>query len=133
MLKLDDQARKRLWDAVVAEIERYAADVDSLPVVPQDTQAQIQEAVAEFDFRQPVPPEKVIEFAARQLSRNQVHTPSPHYYGLFNPAPTSMSIYADAMVAAFNPQMAAATHSPFAVVVERQLISTLGQLFGYNK
>ncbi|HEY9792909.1 MAG TPA: aminotransferase class V-fold PLP-dependent enzyme [Candidatus Obscuribacterales bacterium] len=133
MLKLEDEARKRLWDMVVSQLEQYAADVDSYPVSPQDAWTKIQEEVARFDFQQPVEPEKIIEFAASQLSRNQVHTPSRHYYGLFNPCPTSMSIFADAMVAAFNPQMAGAGHNPFATTVEQHLITTFGKLMGFSE
>ena len=49
MLKLEDEARKRLWDIVVAEVERYAAGVDSYPINPQDAWTKIQEEVARFD------------------------------------------------------------------------------------
>jgi glutamate/tyrosine decarboxylase-like PLP-dependent enzyme len=60
-----------------------------------------------------------------------VHTPHPRYYGLFNPAPTTMGIAADALTAAFNPQLAAWSHSPFAVEVERHLVRAIGSRFGY--
>jgi glutamate/tyrosine decarboxylase-like PLP-dependent enzyme len=66
------------------------------------------------------------------LWQYQVHTPHPKYFGLFNPAPTTMSIAADMMVATFNPQLAAWSHSPFAVEVEQYLIQNFGLRFGYN-
>jgi glutamate/tyrosine decarboxylase-like PLP-dependent enzyme len=43
-----------------------------------------------------------------------------------------MGIAADALVAAFNPQLAAWCHSPFAVEVEQHVIRALGSRFGYN-
>src|SRR4029079_9022625 len=60
------------------------------------------------------------------------HTPHPSYFGLFNPAPATMSVAADALVAAFNPQIAAWSHSPFAAEVERHLVRALGRRFGYT-
>jgi glutamate/tyrosine decarboxylase-like PLP-dependent enzyme len=43
-----------------------------------------------------------------------------------------MGIVADVLVATFNPQLAAWSHSPFAIEVERHLIRTLGFRFGYD-
>src|SRR5262249_2175877 len=66
------------------------------------------------------------------LTRFLVHTPHPGYYGLFNPAPTTMGIAADALVAAFNPQLAAWNHSPFPVELENHLVRAFGSRFGYD-
>ncbi len=43
-----------------------------------------------------------------------------------------MSVAADALAAAFNPQLAAWTHAPFACEVEQLLIRTLGAKFGFR-
>lgn len=61
-----------------------------------------------------------------------MHTSHSGYFGLFNPAPTHMSIVADTLVAAFNPQLAAWSHSPLAVEVERHLVRSFGQRFGFD-
>jgi glutamate/tyrosine decarboxylase-like PLP-dependent enzyme len=42
-----------------------------------------------------------------------------------------MGIAADFLVAAFNPQMAAWSHSPFACEIERHLVSAFSKKFGY--
>ena len=62
----------------------------------------------------------------------QVHTPHARYFGLFNPAPTTMGIAADTLVAAFNPQLAAWSHSPLAAEIEAHLVRALGERFGYD-
>jgi glutamate/tyrosine decarboxylase-like PLP-dependent enzyme len=85
-----------------------------------------------FDFIANTTPESAIDFAAAGLSRWQVHTPHPRYFGLFNPAPTTMGIAAETLVAAFNPQLAAWSHSPFAVEVEQHVIRAIGVKFGYE-
>jgi glutamate/tyrosine decarboxylase-like PLP-dependent enzyme len=78
-----------------------------------------------------VDPVKALQLAANGLQHYQVHTPHPMYYGLFNPAPTTMGVVADALVAGFNPQLAAWSHSPFAAEVEQHLVRALGSRFGY--
>jgi glutamate/tyrosine decarboxylase-like PLP-dependent enzyme len=44
-----------------------------------------------------------------------------------------MGIAADALAAAFNPQIAAWSHSPFAAEVERHLVRALGARFGFSE
>jgi glutamate/tyrosine decarboxylase-like PLP-dependent enzyme len=100
-------------------------------VAPRLDRAALSSLLVPFDFSRPVPPEEAIAFAVKGLSEHQVHTPHPRYFGLFNPAPTTMGIAADALVAAFNPQLAAWSHSPFAAEVEEHLVRSFGARFGY--
>jgi glutamate/tyrosine decarboxylase-like PLP-dependent enzyme len=76
-------------------------------------------------------PEEVVAHVTRGLEVDQVHTSHPGYFGLFNPAPTTMGVAADTLVAAFNPQLASWSHSPFANAAERHVIQTFGSRFGY--
>jgi hypothetical protein len=62
--------------------------------------------LAAADFERPCEPGRALEFVLDGLWRFQTHSPHPNYYGLFNPAPATMGIAADALVAAFNPQLA---------------------------
>jgi len=77
-------------------------------------------------------PERALGFVAAELRRHQVHTAHTSYFGLFNPSPTTMGIAADTMVAGFNPQIAAWSHSPFAAEVERHVVRALAGRFGYD-
>ena len=70
-------------------------------------------------------------FVGRGL-HDQVHTNHPRYFGLFNPAPTTLGIAADTLVAAFNPQLAAWSHAPFANEVERHVVLALAARFGMD-
>ncbi|SRR5579875_69050 len=132
MLNLDKETRKRLWQQVVDSIESYLEQVDSYPAARRFEPSEIRGGLARFDFRSPVPPQEALSYVVDELTRHQVHTSHPGYYGLFNPQPATMGIYADALVAAFNPQLAAWSHSPFAVELERHLIARLSGLFGYD-
>jgi glutamate/tyrosine decarboxylase-like PLP-dependent enzyme len=92
----------------------------------------MRESLTRFDFAAPVDPREALEFVIRGLCEYQTHTPHPRYFGLFNPAPTTMGIAADVLVAAFNSQLAAWSHSPLAVEMEQHTIRALGAKFGYR-
>ncbi len=131
-LLLDSATRAQLWTRLGAILEHYAATIEHSRVTPQLDPVKIRAALAPHDFTRPVDPVAALDFAAESLWSWQTHTPHPRYFGLFNPAPTTMGIAADALVAAFNPQLAAWSHSPFAVEVEQHLIRAFGAKFGYD-
>ena len=131
-LDLAPEARKELWQGLARVIEEYINGVAALPVDANPSAKDVRAFLATCDFARPMAPQAALAFAARGLTKFQTHTPHPRYYGLFNPAPATMGIVADALVAAFNPQIAAWKHNPFAVEVERHLIRSLGGQFGYD-
>jgi glutamate/tyrosine decarboxylase-like PLP-dependent enzyme len=133
VLQLPPEQRDRLWRRVAERIEAYALTVADGRVAPGLEPEAIRAVIASFTFESPAEPEALVDFVASALSRWQVHTPHPRYYGLFNPAPTTMGIAADMLVAAFNPQIAAWSHSPFAAEVEQHLVRALAGQFGYDK
>jgi glutamate/tyrosine decarboxylase-like PLP-dependent enzyme len=135
MLMQDAGDRRALWDRLVAAIESYLTGVGEARVAPEldaAAIAAIREALAPFDFERPVPPVEALDFAVDGLWRWQVHTPHPRYFGLFNPATTPMGIAADALAAAFNPQLAAWSHSPLAAEVEQHLVRAFAGRFGFD-
>ncbi|HKC25833.1 MAG TPA: pyridoxal-dependent decarboxylase [Thermoanaerobaculia bacterium] len=132
-LLLDAGERERLFARLVREIERAIEEIPKGRVTPEATVAEVRDFVAGFDFASPLEPEDALDRAVRGLTAYQTHTPHPGYWGLFNPAPTTMGIAADALVAAFNPQLAVWAHSPFAVEVERRLVRELGTRFGWRE
>lgn len=85
----------------------------------------------DLDFETPLDPSRAIELAIEGLIDGQVHPTHPRYFGLFNPAPLDLSVMADALVAAFNPQLATHTHAQFAVDLEAHLIRAFGRKLGF--
>jgi glutamate/tyrosine decarboxylase-like PLP-dependent enzyme len=132
MLRLDRDARAALWAQLIRIIEDYATNVESGGVTPELNPEKIRGLLQPYDFESPVEASQALAFAADNLTKYQTHTPHPRYYGLFNPAPTTMGIAGDALAAAFNPQLAAWSHSPFAVEVEQHVIRAFGSRFGYD-
>ncbi len=112
MLTLPAETRGALWARLIEAIERYTNEVGTAPVAPPLDVDAIRETLAPFDFARGMAPLEALDFAVENLWRHQVHTSNRRYFGLFNPATTTMGIAADALVAAFNPQLAAWSPQP---------------------
>jgi glutamate/tyrosine decarboxylase-like PLP-dependent enzyme len=131
-LAIDADNRASLWALLIHTIEAYLAQVDRLPISPELDVVRIRKSAEAFDFMQPMPPEDALRSISAAMVAGQVHTQNPRYFGLFNPSTTTMSIAADALVAALNPQLAAWSHSPVAVEMERHLVRSFAKEFGLN-
>ncbi len=131
-LLLDPETRTKLWAQVTRAIEKYMQEVQTARVAPELDPEKIRALLVPFDFAHSRDPIETAEFMVRALWENQTHTPHPRYYGLFNPAPTAMGVAADALAAAFNPQLAAWSHSPLVIEIEQHLIRALGRRFGFS-
>ncbi|HEU0179166.1 MAG TPA: aminotransferase class V-fold PLP-dependent enzyme [Blastocatellia bacterium] len=132
MLTLNERTREELWRRLIEVIENYLTKIETARVAPKLDIKKIRGELAGRDFDKPAGAVEALDFVAEAMWRFQVHTGHPRYFGLFNPASTTMGIAADALVAAFNPQLAAWSHSPFAAEVERHLVRAFGQKFGYD-
>lgn len=133
MLSLTQTERDGLWREMIEAIEEYIVSVKSHRVAPKVDVDALRRKIAEVDFERPMVPRAALRWVTGLMWNHQVHTPHPRYYGLFNPNPATMGIAADALVAAFNPQMAAWGHNPAACEIERYLVALLGEKFGYPR
>jgi glutamate/tyrosine decarboxylase-like PLP-dependent enzyme len=131
-LSLTPEARSQLWTHLVYAIEDYIQHIPSHRATADLDVDAIRTRLQALDFTNPMSPLAAVDFAVENLWRHQVHAPHPRYFGLFNPNPTTMGIAADFLAAAFNPQLAAWSHSPFANEVEPHLVRAFGGRFGYE-
>jgi aromatic-L-amino-acid/L-tryptophan decarboxylase len=122
--------RERAYALLTELVERHLEELAELPVAPEASYAALAERLERFDFGAPVPLGDLLEASAGLLRDGIVHTPHPRYFGLFNPAPTFAGVLGDALAAAFNPQLAATSHAPAAVAIERHVVSFLGERLG---
>jgi aromatic-L-amino-acid/L-tryptophan decarboxylase len=122
--------RRRAYAQLTELIERHLEGIGNLAVAPAAPYEEFEARMRGFDFGSPVPIEELVEAAGGMLGDGIVHTPHPRYFGLFNPAPTFAGVLADTLVAVFNPQLAATSHAPAAVAIERHVISFLGDCLG---
>jgi len=124
--------RLQTWDFLVKQLEDYYADTASVAVSPKLNTKEIKEYV-HHSFATPLAHKEAIEHVVNGLKQFTVHTPHPNYFGLFNPRSNFAGILADTITAAFNPQLAAWSHAPFAAEVESKLILEFGKKFGYQQ
>ncbi|MFX1521093.1 MAG: pyridoxal phosphate-dependent decarboxylase family protein [Promethearchaeota archaeon] len=132
ILMLDEKTRIELWQYMIEVIEEYANKVNQARVAPYLDADKIRSFVNSITFTQSLDPINAVNFVVQGLWKYQMHVSHPRYFGLFNPAPTIMGIVADALVAAYNPQLATWSHSPFAIEVEQHLIRFFASKFGYD-
>jgi glutamate/tyrosine decarboxylase-like PLP-dependent enzyme len=129
-LFLADVERHEAFHDAIATIDRYLTNVESLPVERAIDASEVARFIERINFAVPMKPDEAIAYVNEAMLRFQTHTGHPGYFGLFNPASTAMGIVGEAMVAAFNPQLAAWSHAPFAVQLEQFLIRSMGRRFG---
>lgn len=128
----DFSTRQRLGYMVMDKLNEYFDSLDRRPV-----QAPQQER--NFVFTpEPVPetgksPDAVLQSVFEQLCDRGFHITAANYLGLMNPTPTFMSVLAETLVAAFNPQLASVERSGSASLIERQTIHWVGQQIGWNR
>jgi glutamate/tyrosine decarboxylase-like PLP-dependent enzyme len=128
-LDLSIEHRKELWQQLMLELESCFEHLHELPVNMAADQETVLAYLGNIDFEHSTKPASAIEFVIQGLKQFQVHTPHPSYFGLFNPAASAMGAAADALAAAYNPQLAAWSHSPFPNEIENRLIREFGRKF----
>nr|MDQ3804847.1 pyridoxal-dependent decarboxylase [Acidobacteriota bacterium] len=122
---------ERLGRAALRLIADYARALDSAPVCSAATPAELERL-----FDEPLPAagqsaEEIFSRFERDLLPHAMNIPSPRYYGLFNPTPLPIAVWADALASAINQNGAAWRNSPSASVVEARVLRWLCELVGY--
>ena len=128
-LRAEHERLARLVSAVIA---RYAEGLEDARVCSEASPAELERI-----FDEPLPAageavEAILEKFERDLVPHLMNIPSPRYYGLFNPTPLPVGVWADALASAVNQNGAAWRNSPSASVVEARVLRWLCELVGYG-
>ncbi|HEX8557285.1 MAG TPA: aminotransferase class V-fold PLP-dependent enzyme [Pyrinomonadaceae bacterium] len=123
---------ERLGRAAVELVADYARSLGDAPVCSAATPADLE---ALFD--EPLPlegagGEEVFARLRRDVLPHAMNIPSPRYFGLFNPTPLPVAVWADAVASAINQNGAAWRNSPSVSAVEARVLRWLCQLIGYG-
>jgi glutamate/tyrosine decarboxylase-like PLP-dependent enzyme len=123
---------ERLGRAVTKIISDYTRRLDGLPVTSDATPAELEKI-----FDEPVPKKgissaEILARFERDVAPHAMQIPSPSYYGLFNPTPLPIAVWADALASAINQNEAAWRNSPSASIVEARVLRWLCELVGYG-
>jgi glutamate/tyrosine decarboxylase-like PLP-dependent enzyme len=126
------EPREKAWERVRDEIERLPDEIRELPVARAASARRMRSELAGYDFRDPLPLDRVAGDLARLLRERSVHVIHPRYFGLFNPSVREAGVLADTLVALYNPQLAAWSHAPAANEIERLTLAKLAELLGFD-
>ena len=121
-----------LGRAVTEIITEYARALDGLPVTSDATPGDLEKIFDEPLPVEGIPAEEILARFQTDIAPHAMQIPSPRYYGLFNPTPLPIAVWADALASAINQNGAAWRNSPSASVVEARVIRWLCELVGYG-
>ena len=122
---------ERLGPLVARVIADYAAGLDAARVCSEATPAELERLFDEPLPREGQGAEAILEQFARDVLPHAMNVPSPRYYGLFNPTPLPLAVWADALASAVNQNGAVWRNSPSASVVEARVLRWLCEMIGY--
>lgn len=114
-------------------VSEHLRAVPGLPVGPPPglSPREVREWLERsYDFEGGRSAAGVLSDVVEHLQRWTVHTSHPAYFGLFNPTPTASGIAAELLAAGVNPQLAARSHAPAAVEMERHVVRFLAGRLG---
>ncbi|HST53700.1 MAG TPA: pyridoxal-dependent decarboxylase [Pyrinomonadaceae bacterium] len=126
------EEHERIGRAAVEIIADYARALEDAPVCSTADPAELESL---FDEALPLEGQSVEDIFAkfkRDVLPHAMNIPSPRYYGLFNPTPLPVAVWADALASALNQNGAAWRNSPSASIVEARVLRWLCQLVGYG-
>ena len=118
-------------------VERVIAFRDRIRdarVTPAISAADIRAHLSERygDFTEPWAEGELVDGVSWMFESWQVQVGHPRYFGLFNPPTRPAAVAADLLVAGFNPQLAAWSHSPAANEIERHTLRYLAGRLGLD-
>ena len=121
---------RRLGREAADIVAHYFASLETIPITPRDP-----DRIAGL-FDAPLPergedPFALLAEVEQKVIPNSFHLGSPAYFGLFNPTPTVIGVFADAIASALNQNMAAWSHGPAGSQIEKTVIRWLCDLVGF--
>jgi glutamate/tyrosine decarboxylase-like PLP-dependent enzyme len=105
----------------------------SLPIIPSVTARRLREEIAHrFNPNVPRPLAELVGDVCSMLATGLTHSIHPRHFGLFNPTTHEASVIADALTAAYNPQLAVWQSAPAAVEIEQYVLSLFAHRMGWE-
>ncbi len=127
---LNSEQRKQLGYRLIDRINEYFSSLPDRPVqrkLDGPRRAEIQTIPETGED-----PGVVLEEVFDRLIDDAFHAASANYFGLQNPTPTYMSVLAEALVAALNPQLASLVHAWNGSKIEHETVQWVGSQIGWE-
>ncbi|HEX9917629.1 MAG TPA: pyridoxal-dependent decarboxylase, partial [Pyrinomonadaceae bacterium] len=123
---------EQLGEIAAQIIARYARGLDEARVCSAATPGELEKMFDEPLPREGTAAHELFRRFERDIVPHAMNIPSPRYYGLFNPTPLPVAVWADALASAINQNGAAWRNSPSASVVEARVLRWLCEIVGYG-
>ncbi len=123
---------ERLGQAVTTIIAEYARALEESPVCSRATPKELERLFAEPLPASGTSADEILEQFTRDVLPHAMNIASPRYFGLFNPTPLPLGVWADALCSALNQNGAVWRNSPAANVIEARVLRWLCELIGYG-
>jgi aromatic-L-amino-acid/L-tryptophan decarboxylase len=123
-----------VYRRTIEAIERHFAAIRDLRVVPDVGPEQIRSHLEQRygAFEAPQPLEALVDDVQQMFERWNIQIAHPRYFGLYNPSVLPAGVAADALVAAFNPQLATWSHAQGSNEIERFTLDHLLRVIGFD-
>jgi len=130
-MKWDEEDVRRFGRRVAELVAGYYGSLESARISPAGDRDPREL------FGGPLPEEgtdpfHLLEEIERDFLPNCFRLSSPNYFGLFNPTPTVIGVYADAIASLVNQNTGAWSHSPAGIAIEMTVVRWLCALVGYG-
>jgi aromatic-L-amino-acid decarboxylase len=108
---------ERLGRAVTAIVTAYATSLDSRKVTSTATPQELERVFDEPFPEEGITTEQILARFTQDVVIHAMQVPSPRYYGLFNPTPLPIGVWADALASALNQNAGAWRNGPTSAMI----------------
>jgi glutamate/tyrosine decarboxylase-like PLP-dependent enzyme len=126
------EEHQRLGELTTRMVAAYARELDQIRLCSAATPGEL---AALFDEPLPRTGAEAADVLSRfesDIAPHSMAISSPRYFGLFNPTPLPVAVWADALASALNQNGAVWRNSPAANVIEARVVRWLCELVGYG-
>lgn len=115
------------------KVEELYSKISKDDAVPDIDVQKINRFLFEhFSFNKPRSVSEITRNVNTMMSAGSIQTNHPRHFGLFQPSLRKIGVIADALVAAYNPQVGAWWFSPVANEIEKHCLAFISKTFGFN-
>lgn len=128
----EPRAAQEIGERVTRIISDHLASRATRPITDATPVAELRALFDEPLPRRGMGHEELLDLFSDHIATHTLASTAPGYFGLMNPTPVTVGIFADALTSLVNQNQAASHHSPAGSVIEEVVIRWLGEAVGYG-
>lgn len=128
----EPKAAQEIGERVTRIISDHLTSRATRPITDVTPVAELRGLFDETLPRRGMGHQELLDLFSDHIATHTLASTSPGYFGLMNPTPVTVGIFADALTSLVNQNQAASHHSPAGSVIEEVVIRWLGEAVGYG-